>query len=400
MAFRIFVNTDISRLRLAETALLLLTIVCFPAFSKAQTEATADDARVQKLYGDAKAAEARGDLAGAAANYESLLRIAPRLAPAYNNLGSLYIRQREYKKAVAVLEKGLKIDPKMSSASALLGVALYELGDYAAAGRNLESALRANPKDNNAELFLANDYMKLGDFERAAEHLRQLSQRQPENQEVLYLLGKVHMKLSEEALTKLTALDPNSVWVHEISGEVMESMKNYDGALLEYKRAVEVAPQQAGTHYHLGNAYWSLNMWDAATEQFRAELVNDPSNCMAQWKIGNIILEQHGDSSEALTEVQKALDACPDITGARVDRARALIKLERHAEALKDLQEAVKAEPGEASTHFLLAQAYRGLGRTQEAQAEMKVFSQLEESARAKSAERAKEVLQEKSKEP
>src|SRR5207249_663489 len=189
--------------------------------------------------------------------YESLLQSAPRLAPAYNNLGSLYLRQREYKKAAAVLEKGLKIDPKMSSASALLGMALYEMGDYAAAGRNLESALRGNPEDSNAELFLANDLIKLGDFERAAEHLRQLSQRQPENPEVWYLLGKVHMKLSEEALSKLSALDPHSVWVHEISGEVMESMKNYDGALLEYKKAVEVAPQQAGTHYHLGNAYWS-----------------------------------------------------------------------------------------------------------------------------------------------
>ncbi len=367
---------------------------------KAQSEATAEDARVQKVYGQAKAAEARGDLAAAAASYESLLQIAPRLAPAYNNLGSLYLRQREYKKAAAVLEKGLKIDPEMSSASALLGMALYEMGDYAAAGRNLESALRGNPEDSNAELFLANDLIKLGDFERAAEHLRRLSQRQPENPEVWYLLGKVHMKLSEEALSKLSALDPNSVWVHEISGEVMESMKNYDGALLEYKKAVEVAPQQAGTHYHLGNAYWSLNMWDVATEQFRAELANDPSNCMAQWKIGNIILEQHGDSSQALAEVQKALGVCPNLMGARVDRARALIKLDRHAEALKDLEAAVKADPAESSTHFLLAQAYRALGRTQEAQAEMKVFSKLEESSRAKTAERAKELLQEKSKEP
>lgn len=365
-----------------------------------QSDVGANDPRVSKLYGDAKAAEARGDFAGAAASYESLLEVAPRLAPAYNNLGSLYLRQREYKKAATVLEKGLKIDPKMSSASALLGVALYELGDYAGAGRNLESALRANPKDNNAELFLANDLIKLGKFDQAAEHLRQLSQRQPENQEVLYLLGKVHMKLSEEALTKLNALDPNSVWAHEISGEVMESMKNYDGALLEYKKAVEVAPLQVGTHYHLGNAYWSLNMWDAATEQFRAELANDPSNCTAQWKLGNIILEQHGDPAAALAEAQKALDECPDLMEARVDRARALIKLERHAEAVKDLEAAVKADPGESSTHFLLAQAYRALGRTQEAQAEMKVFSQLEESARAKTAERAKEVLQEKSKEP
>jgi len=367
---------------------------------KAQSEATAEDTRVQKVYGQAKAAEARGDLAAAAASYESLLQIAPRLAPAYNNLGSLYLRQREYKKAAAVLEKGLKIDPEMSSASALLGMALYEMGDYAAAGRNLESALRGNPEDSNAELFLANDLIKLGDFERAAEHLRRLSQRQPENPEVWYLLGKVHMKLSEEALSKLSALDPNSVWVHEISGEVMESMKNYDGALLEYKKAVEVAPQQAGTHYHLGNAYWSLNMWDVATEQFRAELANDPSNCMAQWKIGNIILEQHGDSSQALAEVQKALGVCPNLMGARVDRARALIKLDRHAEAVKDLEVAVKADPAESSTHFLLAQAYRALGRTQEAQAEMKVFSKLEESSRAKTAERAKELLQEKSKEP
>lgn len=378
----------------------LVTCSYFPPVVKAQSEGAAAAGRVQKLYAEGKAAEARGDLASAAASYESLLQIAPRLAPAYNNLGSLYVRQREYKKAATVLEKGLEIDPKMSSASALLGMALYELGDYAGAARNLESALRGNPKDNNAELFLANDLIKLGDFDRAADHLRQLSERQPGNQEVWYLLGKVHMKLSEEALQKLNALDPESVWSHEISGEVMESMKNYDGALLEYKKAVEVAPQQAGTHYHLGNAYWSLNMWDAATEQFRAELANDPSNCMAQWKIGNIILEQHGDSTEALTEVQKALDVCPDLTAARVDRARALVKLDRHAEAVKDLEAAVKADPAESATHFLLAQAYRALGRTQEAQAEMKVFSKLEESARAKTAERAKEVLQEKSKEP
>jgi tetratricopeptide (TPR) repeat protein len=377
----------------------LLTL-CVSTALHAQSEPAADDPRVQKLYSEAKSAEARGDLASAALDYESLLQIAPHLGPAYNNLGSVYLRQREYKKAAAILEKGLKIDPKMSSASALLGISLYEMGEYFGARRNLEAALRANPRDNHAELFLANDLIKLGEFERAADHLWQLSQRQPENQEIWYLLGKVHMKLSEEALAKLNELDPDSVWVHEISGEVMESMKNYDGALLEYKKAVDMAPLQSGTHYLLGNAYWSLSMWDAATEQFRAELANDPTNCAAQWKIGNTILEQHGDSAAALAEVQKALDACPNLMGARVDRARALIKLERHAEAMKDLEAAEKSDPAEASTHFLLAQAYRALGKIQEAQAEMKLFSKLEESARAKTAERARQLLQEKNKQP
>jgi tetratricopeptide (TPR) repeat protein len=372
---------------------------CFSPFINAQSE-SGSGGRVQKLYVEAKAAEARGDLTAAAADYESLLQIAPRLAPAYNNLGSLYLRQREFKKAAIVLERGLKIDPKMSSASALLGVALYEMRDYAGARRHLEVALRANPKDNNAELFLANDLIKLGEVDGAAPHLHQLSLRQPENQEVWYLLGKVHMRLSEQALSRLNAIDPESVWVHEISGEIMESMKNYDGALLEYKKAVEMAPQQAGTHYLLGNAYWSLKMWDAATEQFRAELANDPANCLAQWKIGNIVLEQHGDPAGALAEVQKALDVCPDLSPARVDRARALIRLDRHGEAVKDLEAAEKADPAEASTHFLLAQAYRAVGRTQEAQAEMKIFSKLGEISRAKTAERAKQLLQEKGKEP
>src|SRR5207249_11168703 len=141
----------ISRLNLTATLFLSFALGSLPALLHSQADGGASDARVQKLYGDAKAAEARGDLAGAVASYESLLQIAPRLAPAYNNLGSLYLRQHEYKKAAATLEKGLKIDPKMSSASALLGIALYELGDYAAAGRSLQSALRANPKDNRSE---------------------------------------------------------------------------------------------------------------------------------------------------------------------------------------------------------------------------------------------------------
>jgi tetratricopeptide (TPR) repeat protein len=378
-------------------ALLFLSVLlCASLAVLAQSEPSATDPEVQRIYGEAKAAEARGDLAAAAASYESLLQIAPHLGAAYNNLGALYVRQKDYKKAADVLERGLKIDPKMSTASALLGISLYEMGDYAGARRHLETALRANPKDDHAELFLANDLIKLNEWDSAASHLRQLAQRQPNNQEIWYLLGKVHMKLSEQALAKLNEIDPNSVWVHEVSGEIMESMKNFDGALIEYKKAVEIAPQQPGFHYSLANAYWSLQSWDAATQQFQEELAIDPSNCMAQWKLGNIVLEQHGDAGVALADVEKALAICPNLVQARVDRARALLKLDRNEEAMKDLQTAEQTNPEEPSIHFLLAQAYRALGRTKEAQTEMGIFSKLEESNRAAVAERAKQVIQNK----
>jgi len=383
-------------------SIVLFLFLGFTPGTNAQTQksSSAEDAQVQELYAQAKAAQTQGDLAVAAATYEKLLQVAPNLAAAYNNLGALYVQQREYKKAAAVLERGLKVDPKMTSANALLGISLYEMGDYANARRQLESALHANPKDNNAELFLSNDLIKLGDLDAAAVHLRQLSQGRPQDQEIWYLLGKVHMKLSEQALANLSAIDPDSVYAHQISGEVMEGMKNFDGAILEYKKAVELAPQQPGTHYLLGNAYWSIQMWEPAVAQFRAELSNDPANCSAQWKLGNIALEQRQDSAEALAQIEKALAICPGLAGARLDRGRALMRLDRNEEAIPDLQAAEKSDPAESNIHFLLAQALRATGKTREAQAEMQIFSKLEENARAKTAERAKQLLQEKEKTP
>ena len=372
--------------------LLLPSAVC--AQNRAQT--SGEDERVQELYAAAKAAQAAGNLPEAAARYEAILRIAPRLAPAYNNLGSIYLQQREFRKAAQILERGLEINRDMPSASALLGIALYEMGEYAAARPRLEVALRANPGDGNAEMYLANDLIHLSEFEKAAEHLQVLARREPKNQEVWYLLGKVYMHLSQASLAKLNEIDPNSYLVHQVSGEIMESMNNLDGALLEYKKAVELAPDRHGTHYHLGNAYWLLLMWEPAKKEFLAELRNDPQNCQAQWKLGDILLEQQAAPQSALEQLDKALAICPESAEAHEDRGRALLKLERYEEAAKDLQKAAAADPAEPRPHFLLSQAYRALGRVQEAQTEMRTFSKLQEESQAAKANRAKQILENK----
>jgi tetratricopeptide (TPR) repeat protein len=360
----------------------------------AQSGSGGDDPRVQKLYGEAKQAEARGDIAGAVAKYESILQIAPRLGPAYNNLGALYLRMHDYPKAVEVLEKGLKVDPKMPSASALLGISLFQMAEYADARPRLEAALRANPTDENAELYLAKDLINLGENGAAEGHLHHLLQRQPKNQELWYLLGNVYMQLSEKAFARLDAINPHSVLSHELRGDIMSSMNNYPGALIEYKKAVELGSKEAGTHYKLGDAYWKLDEWGPATGEFNAELANDPANCEAQWKLGNILLQQHLDPQQALEDTNKALALCPSLTDARVDRARALLLLNRPADALPDLHIAEKADPDESVVHFLLSQAYRRVGQIKEATAEMEIFAKLEQSARAADANRAQQMLQ------
>jgi tetratricopeptide (TPR) repeat protein len=377
--------------------LLPVTVCVIPlAVLRGQPLQTDVDPRVATLYSEAKAAQARDDIPAAIAKYESILKIAPRLDAAYNNLGALYLRQGEYPKAANILRKGLKLNPAMPSASALLGVSLFQMGEYAEARPNLETALNANPHDDNAELMLAKDLLKLDDLEPAAHHLQQLARRQPKNQEVFYLLGQIYIQLSERALTQLHAIDPDSVFAHQVSGDVMASMKNYDEAILEYKKAVEIAPHQPGTHYRLGDAYWNLGDWQPAAEQFQTELVNDPNNCLAQWKLGNILLAQHSSPDDALADTDKALSLCPKLTQARVDRARALLLLDRNEEAVRELKISEQASPDEPSIHFLLAQGFRALGHARESRAEMAIFSKLQERAREAVAERAQQVIQNK----
>ena len=201
------------------------------------------------------------------------------------------------------------------------------------------------------------------------------------------------MQLSEQALGKINEINPESVWAHEISAEVMESMKNYQGAVIEYKKAVEIAPRQPGVHYKLGDVYWSLSQWDNATEQFEQERAIDPHNCMIDWKLGDILMRRGTEFEKALSRVDKALAACPNLAGARTDRGQILIRLGRQKEAIPELLAAEKANPEEPSTHFLLAQAYRATGQSTNAAAEMKTFLTLDQKVRNAAAERASEVI-------
>ena len=74
---------------------------------------------------------------------------------------------------------------------------------------------------------------------------------------------------------------------------------------------------------------------------------------------------------------------CPASMQARVDRARALIRLGKHDDAYPDLQLAEKDSPNEPSIHFLLASVYRSQGKTTEAQHELQTYAQLQREASA-----------------
>jgi tetratricopeptide (TPR) repeat protein len=365
---------------------LHFAVVCCVAFSAIATFAQHEDdevtPEVQQLYAQAKAAQQRNDSATAIEKYRAMIKLAPHLAAAYNNLGMLYFNEHDYAHSAEVLEQGLKLHQSMPTASAMLGMSYYELGMNEKAEPLLQAAVRANPKDDHAEMMLAHAFIKLSKYDEATQSLNHFLSRNPKDQEAWYLLGKTYLQMSEDALKKINEIDPNSVVAHEITGEIDESMHNYDSALVEYKKAVDLAPQQPDTHMHMGNAYWLIGKWDSAQTEFKAELAIDPNNCNAQWKLANAMLEANDSNEEALSQLNQSIDRCPTLMQARVDRARALIRLGKHKDAFPDLIMAEKDSPSEPTIHFLLASVYRVEGRSADAQLEMQTYSRLQQEAR------------------
>jgi tetratricopeptide (TPR) repeat protein len=384
--------------RASRTALCItLLLVCWLSRPSARAQDDEVTPEVQQLYAQAQAAQKRGDDATAIQKYRSMIRLAPHLAAAYNNLGRLYFNQHDYQHAADTLAEGLRLNPEMTTASAMLGMSYVEIGEPNKAEAPLRAALEANPKDTLVQMALAKVLIRERKYDDAVDLLKRYTAQNPRDQEAWYLLGNTYLQLSEDSLTKINQIDPNSVVAHEVTGEIDESMHNYDGALVEYKKAIDLAPDQAAPHMHMANAYWSISKWESARTEFEAALAHDPNNCTAHWKLGNTILEENGSPADALSHLNKAVALCPTLIQARVERARALVKSGKQEEALPDLQMAVKDSPDEPSIHFLLASVYRAQGKTAAAQEEMRTYGSLQRKASEGVAAQANESINIKS---
>ena len=135
-------------------------------------------------------------------------------------------------------------------------------------------------------------------------------ERNPKSLDGWSLLRKTYLQMSEDARAEINAIDPDSAIAHEVAGEIDESANNYAAALMEYKKAIDRAPHQAGTHMHMVTAYWHLGEWGSAQAEFKSELANDPNNCTAHWQLADAMLEANDAKADPLPDLNQAIALC------------------------------------------------------------------------------------------
>jgi tetratricopeptide (TPR) repeat protein len=95
-----------------------------------------------------------------------------------------------------------------------------------------------------------------------------------------------------------------------------------------------------------------------------------------------------GDTADSVGHFRRALAIDPKLISAQTGLGKALIQLRQYPEAAAAMEEAIQIDPNVPSLHLYLSQAYRAIGKTDEAKGEAAIFSRLnQERAHARDLE-------------
>ncbi len=167
-------------------------------------------------------------------------------------------------------------------------------------------------------------------------------------------------------LEKALQIDPNSPTALRQLGELELAAGDFAKAAVHLKRACELRPDDSTAAFELGEALEKSGDWPEARDALESSLKLAPSQVSARLLLGHVYL-QLKDAKNAEDQFEAALLVESNNSDGRLGLAEAQIQQSDFAGAVPDLEAFTKTDPRNAAALRLLARAYRGLGREQDA---------------------------------
>jgi Flp pilus assembly protein TadD len=166
---------------------------------------------------------------------------------------------------------------------------------------------------------------------------------------------------------KALELGPTEAPVHHNLALALAETGHVDEAIAHYTKAVELSPDYAEAHNNLGELLAGRNRLQEAVVHFEKALAVRPDFGGAHGNLG-VALSQLERVDQAIPHLQKAVQYKPDDPSLRMNLGIALAVSGKPADAIPQLEQAVKLSAGRDLMMLdLLGQLYAGAGRFAEA---------------------------------
>ena len=252
--------------------------------------------------------------------------------------GVLALRDGELADARQAFVEHLASTPKSSMAMYHLGLVAAEEGKVPEARSRFEEALALNPQLHGAMNNLAALYLQAGEDIAAERLLEQAMALAPDDPRVLVNLAQVRLR--------------RGLW-----SEAIEA----------YQKAMQIAPGHGSTLYGYALAQMERMQWLPALQALDEALDVRPRFSRA-WAAKVVCLQAQGNLDEAERVARQALDELPvKSADNHIALARVLVERKEVAQALEQLQLAVKLEPDNPTTRMAYGELLDAAGKKADA---------------------------------
>ena len=257
-----------------------------------------------------------------------------------------------------------------------LGVAYYKKGDYPNAVRSLQAAQKEEPNDGEVIQLTGLSYLA-GKPADAIPYLEKVQTWYPRaNIDAAYVQTKKYSE-GRAAFAKMFGVPPDSAAAYLFAARMLLRL-DFGPIAEEYGlKAVSLDPKLPLAHQLLGELYLYRSKIPEAVAQLEQEVAVNPANPVALYKLADAYTRiQKFDEAEKLLQSFIWLDATS--TGPYILMGKVLEKKGEALLAVRALQRAINMDPNNSISHHLLDQAYRDLGRSEDAERELKLAGQLQ----------------------
>jgi tetratricopeptide (TPR) repeat protein len=307
--------------------------------------------------------------------FREVLAADPKSGAACANLGVVYMRRKQWGKALEMLHQAEQLLPQVAGIRLNIGLAYYRQNEFVKATGPFESVVRDQPEAVPPRYLLGLCYFFAERWADATSTLEPLWAQESAKLPYLYVLSNAAHRagrkdLDDRASEQLIKLGSGSPEYRLFVGKYHLNQHQYDEALAQFQAAERANPKLPFIHFNLGLAYLGKQDYPHARQEFLKDVEIEPDLALNYQELGNLYWTTQEDV-RAEKSYRQALQRNPRLVDSVLGLAKIYQRQNKYARALAEVDEAAKIDNSRVDVHYMRGQLLNRLGRNEEGKREL-----------------------------
>ena len=364
---------------------IVTVLACCAAFVMYAQQVTPALRQADTDYRAALVALHSNDMKTAEERLQSVVRLAPQLEAGHSVLGQVLAREGKMAPAISELRKAVAINPSDSGAQLQLAMTYAQAGEDANAlpifsKLEADAAARKSPLSSQARMIYIRVLAGTGHTDAAIRQMKALAPAETGNAEFHDSMGSLYAQqknwpLAEQEFNRAVQLNPDAAAPHLHLGFVLQAEMKGDPAA-EWIKASNLAPHDGGVALEAGKALADAGLNSQAEPILERAVQLNPESSSAALALA-LVLQNNNQMPASVDLLKQVIQHDPHNQLALVNLGLALSQMHRAQDGIPYLQHALALEPNSPTAHQDLAAAYIQVDQVASAIAELQAALKL-----------------------